>query len=99
MAKGSIESCTEIYNAVGQDTGRIQSGCRKAVETCGYIAKEVKKKKLEGEVKDVRLSARLKESAAVLVAEEWGMSAHMERLMQRMGPLRQSRGSRRQKVT
>jgi molecular chaperone HtpG len=48
-------------------------------------AVELIKKKLEGQVKDVRLSARLKESAAVLVAEEWAPSAHMERLMQRMG--------------
>jgi molecular chaperone HtpG len=37
------------------------------------------------EVADVRLSHRLKESAAVLVAGEDAMSAHMERLMQRMG--------------
>ena len=37
------------------------------------------------EVKEVRLSNRLKESAACLVAEEWAMGAHMERLMQRMG--------------
>jgi molecular chaperone HtpG len=38
-----------------------------------------------GEVSDVRLSSRLNESAAVLVAAEGGMSAHMERLMHRMG--------------
>jgi molecular chaperone HtpG len=37
------------------------------------------------EVKEVRLSNRLKDSAAVLVADEWAMGAHMERLMQRMG--------------
>jgi molecular chaperone HtpG len=37
------------------------------------------------EVSDVRLSSRLKESAACLVAGEGGLSAHMERLMQRMG--------------
>jgi molecular chaperone HtpG len=37
------------------------------------------------EVKDVRLSTRLKESAAVLVGEEGAMGAHMERLLQRMG--------------
>jgi molecular chaperone HtpG len=36
-------------------------------------------------VKDVRLSARLKESAAVLVADDHGLSAHMERLLHRMG--------------
>jgi len=38
-----------------------------------------------GEVQDVRLSRRLKESAACLVTDEYGMGAHMERLMQRMG--------------
>jgi molecular chaperone HtpG len=37
------------------------------------------------EVKDIRLSRRLKESAAVLVADEHGPTAHLERLMQRMG--------------
>jgi molecular chaperone HtpG len=37
------------------------------------------------EVSDVRLSSRLKESAACLVAGEGAMSAHLERLMQRMG--------------
>ncbi len=37
------------------------------------------------DVKDVRLSSRLKESAVCLVAEEGEMGAHMERLMARMG--------------
>jgi molecular chaperone HtpG len=37
------------------------------------------------EIKDVRLSNRLKMSAACLVADEWAMGAHMERLMQRLG--------------
>ena len=37
------------------------------------------------EVQDVRLSTRLKDSASCLVADEGAMSAHMERLMQRMG--------------
>ena len=37
------------------------------------------------EVKDVRLTHRLKESAAILVADEFGPSAHLERLMERMG--------------
>lgn len=37
------------------------------------------------EVKDVRLSARLRESAACLVAEEGAMGAHLERLLKRMG--------------
>lgn len=37
------------------------------------------------EVKDVRLSNRLKDSAACLVADETGMGAHMERIMERIG--------------
>ena len=37
------------------------------------------------EVAEVRLSNRLKESAACLVAGEGAMTAHLERLMQRMG--------------
>jgi molecular chaperone HtpG len=36
-------------------------------------------------VKEVRLSTRLKESAAVLVADDYGPSAHLERLLKRMG--------------
>ena len=43
------------------------------------------KGRLADEVKDVRVSTRLKESAAVLVADEGAMGAHMERLLQRMG--------------
>ena len=45
---------------------------------------ETLKQKLS-EVKDVRLSHRLKESAACLVADEYGPTAHMERLMHRLG--------------
>jgi molecular chaperone HtpG len=37
------------------------------------------------EVADVRLSARLKESAACLVAAEGSVSAHVERLLERWG--------------
>lgn len=37
------------------------------------------------EVSDVRLSKRLKESASVLVADHDAMSAHYERLMQKLG--------------
>jgi molecular chaperone HtpG len=37
------------------------------------------------EVKEVRLSSRLKESAAILVADEHSPSAHFERLMKRAG--------------
>jgi molecular chaperone HtpG len=37
------------------------------------------------DIKEARLSNRLKESAVCLVSDEWAMGAHMERLMQRMG--------------
>jgi molecular chaperone HtpG len=46
---------------------------------------ETLKSKLGDEVRDVRLSSRLKDSAAVLVAEEGAIGAHLERLLQRMG--------------
>lgn len=41
--------------------------------------------KLLGDVKEVRLSSRMRESAACLVLDEHAMSAQMERLMKRMG--------------
>jgi len=41
---------------------------------------EALSEKLDG-VKEVRFSSRLKESASCLVADEYGMTAHMERLM------------------
>jgi molecular chaperone HtpG len=37
------------------------------------------------EVSDIKLSSRLRESAACLVAGEGGMTAHRERLLHRMG--------------
>jgi molecular chaperone HtpG len=47
------------------------------------------------EVSDIRLSSRLQESAACLVAGAGGMSAHMERLMQRVGRTEEMEQSRR----
>ena len=43
------------------------------------------KEKMADAAGDVRLTHRLKESAAVLVADEYAPSAHLERLMRRMG--------------
>jgi molecular chaperone HtpG len=64
-------------------------------ELTGDLIEEEKKQRLQplldylktqlGELQDVRLSHRLKESAACLVASEWGMGAHMERLLERLG--------------
>jgi molecular chaperone HtpG len=42
------------------------------------------KQKLD-EVKEVRLSSRLQESAACLVSDEWAMGRHMEEMLRRMG--------------
>jgi len=47
------------------------------------------------EVSDIRLSSRLKDSAACLVAGSGGMSAHLERLMQRMGRGEELKSARR----
>lgn len=43
------------------------------------------KEKLGDEIKDARLSGRLKESAAVLVADDSDLSANMERIMKTIG--------------
>lgn len=61
----------------------------------GNAVEEEKKKRFQslldfmkeklGDIKEARLTNRLKHSAACLVADEFAMSAHMERLMQRMG--------------
>src|SRR5262249_24200373 len=55
---------------------------------------EYLKSKLD-EVGEVRLSKRLKESASCLVAPEQGMTAHMERLMQRLGRGELAAGTKR----
>ena len=70
------------------DKGELDSKEDEAVPE--EIKKEYEKllKKLEKElegVKSVRLTRRLKESAACLVADEGGMNAQMERLMQQLG--------------
>jgi molecular chaperone HtpG len=47
------------------------------------------------DIKEARLSQRLKESAVCLVADEGSMSAHMERLMQRLHRDQQMPASKR----
>jgi molecular chaperone HtpG len=60
--------------------GEVDEGKKKAYQPL----LELMKRTLV-EIKDVRLSNRLKESAACLVADEGAMGAHMERLIERMG--------------
>jgi molecular chaperone HtpG len=67
------------------DRAEAQPPADKALEEQFKPLIEALKKKLADEVKDVRLSTRLKESAAVLVADEGAMGAHLERLLHRMG--------------
>jgi molecular chaperone HtpG len=52
-------------------------------ETFKPVLEDLKKKLTQAQ--DVRLSHRLKESAACLVADEYAPTAHLERLMKRMG--------------
>jgi molecular chaperone HtpG len=66
---------------------------------------EEKKKQFQGlldllkqklpEVKDVRLTNRLKESAACLVAGEGEAGAYMERILERMGRLKEAPPTKR----
>lgn len=70
------------------DRGRIDDADAEKLKEANERLKDLLayvKEKLGEDVKEVRLSARLKESAACLVADEHAMSAHMERLLQRMG--------------
>lgn len=55
-----------------------------AEERLGGLVERTKKA-LEGRVKEVRLSQRLTESPACVVADESGMSQHLERLLRQAG--------------
>ncbi len=70
--KGELEEGTEDEE-ISQETEKSYKKLLK------YLSKELE------DVKSVRLSQRLKESAAVLVAEEGQMNAQMERLMKQFG--------------
>lgn len=77
------------------DRGELDLPAEKKPENEGFTKLfEYLKGKLT-EVSDVRLSNRLKESAACLVAGEGEATAHMERLMQRMGRGDELGGSKR----
>lgn len=57
---------------------------KKADESINSVLEQIKKV-LEGKVKDVRVSSRLTDSPACLVADEHEMGAHMERIMKAAG--------------
>jgi molecular chaperone HtpG len=62
------------------DPVEVDAGKKKAFQPLLDFIKE-----RIGEIKEARLSTRLKESAACLVAGEGEMGAHMERLLRRIG--------------
>lgn len=74
------EKAREKLKSAEQDLGQLLTTIRE---------------KLGGQVKDVRLSSRLSQSAAVLVADEHAPSAHLERLLERMGRGDETGGSKR----
>ncbi|HSU65363.1 MAG TPA: molecular chaperone HtpG [Tepidisphaeraceae bacterium] len=68
------------------ETEADKEQAEKNKERQGQFAKLIEALKTRiPEVQDVRLSTRLRESAACLVADEGAMGAHLERLLQRMG--------------
>jgi molecular chaperone HtpG len=67
----------------GADRGSLESEKPEGQEKFQNLLDFLKTKLPE--VSDVRLSARLEESAACLVAGEGELSAHMERLLRQMG--------------
>jgi molecular chaperone HtpG len=60
-----------------------QKKAEEATETFKPLLSLLKEKLTE--LKDIRLSKRLKESASCLVADEGAMGAHMEQLLQKLG--------------
>jgi molecular chaperone HtpG len=70
--RGDIEADKEVQEKQKAEAEQFKTLFEKLT---GYVP----------EVKEVRLTGRLKESAAVLVADEGAMGAHMERLLGRMG--------------
>lgn len=62
-----------------EDSAALKEAREKFGKLLAFLGEKIE------EVKEVRLSGRLKESASCLVAEEGALGAHMERLLARMG--------------
>lgn len=75
VAKGDLDLGDSEADKAAQDEAKERLG--------GLV--ERTKKALEGRVKEVRLSQRLTESPACVVADESGMSQHLERLLRQAG--------------
>ncbi len=81
-----LKSITQGDIELGSDEEKEET--KKALDAAGEKFSSVIgviQKVLEEDVKEVRLSSRLTESASCLVADEHGMDANMERIMKAMG--------------
>ena len=67
------------------DLGKEEQEARQKAETKLKKLSERIKNILAGQVKEVRVTTRLKDSPACLVSEENAMGAHMEKIMKAMG--------------
>ena len=67
------------------ELGKEEKDARKKAESRFKKLSERIKNILTDSIKEVRITTRLKDSPACLVADEHGMNAHMEKLMKAMG--------------
>lgn len=80
VAKGNLD-----LNAIKKDDEKDEKTAdKKDDETLNSVLEQIQKV-LDGKVKEVRLSSRLTDSPACLVADEHEMGAHMERIMKAAG--------------
>ncbi len=79
VAKGDLD-----LDAGDKDEADKKAKDKKDDESLNSVIEQIKKT-LDGKVKEVRISSRLTDSPACLVADEHEMGAHMERIMKAAG--------------
>lgn len=79
VAKGDLD-----LDAINKDDADKKPDDKKDDESLNSVLEQIKTT-LEGKVKEVRISSRLTDSPACLVADEYEMGAHMERIMKAAG--------------
>jgi len=80
VAKGNLDLDGDNKDS----TDEKSTDDKKTEESLSSVLEQIKKE-LDGKVKDVRISSRLTESPACLVADEHEMGAHMEQIMKAAG--------------
>lgn len=81
-------------SGVGKESEEEKKNEEKPVEELVGLL-DLFRTKLSDEIKEVKISKRLRESACCLVADENGMSAHMERIMKATGQAGMSGNNKR----